>query len=226
MLKPVWVLVWLAVPWFASGAETGRSTDAAAPPIAKLETERAQAIFQVQHIVNQPVTRLKRRPDMAVSEYPYWFHPGAETPDFDTVDVRKTQKFDYDNHPYVVSDLDPSVVFIGRELEFNSMTKYFYTDRSVPKKKLTEKEMEEINRLYRVIGRCDHELAELREPRTVLLGVDFTRLHDRLRDWVHSPQGEATAAWLASHRYLWVGLIAALLLVFARARRKRVALAG
>ena len=38
------------------------------------------------------------------------------------------------------------------------MTKYFYEDRSLPKKKLTGEEMLEINRLYRVIGRCKEQL--------------------------------------------------------------------
>ena len=38
------------------------------------------------------------------------------------------------------------------------MTKIFYIDRSLPKKKLTEAEMVEINRLYRVIGNCERQL--------------------------------------------------------------------
>jgi hypothetical protein len=38
------------------------------------------------------------------------------------------------------------------------MTKYFYLDRTLPKKKLTEAEMLEINKLYRVIGQCVVEL--------------------------------------------------------------------
>ena len=80
------------------------------------------------------------------------------------MDVRKTQQFDYDGHQYVTSDLNPGVVFIGQELEFNPMTKYFYTDRLVPKKKLTEAEMLEINQLYRVIGHFEHELNELQDP--------------------------------------------------------------
>jgi hypothetical protein len=40
------------------------------------------------------------------------------------------------------------------------MTKFFYLDRSLPKKKLTNEEMVEINRLYRIIGRCDNELSK------------------------------------------------------------------
>ena len=52
------------------------------------------------------------------------------------------------------------MVFLGKELEFNSKTKYFYTDRSLPKKKLSEAEMLEINRLYRVIARDEDELSQ------------------------------------------------------------------
>ena len=131
---------------------------------AALKAQKNAAIFQVQHIVNQPVTQLKRMPGMHVPVYsPGWFHPGAETPDFNTVDVRTTQQFPYVDQ-YVTSDLNPGVVFLGQELEFNSMTKYFITDRSVPKKKLTEAEMVEINRLYRVIGHCEQQLNELQNP--------------------------------------------------------------
>ena len=133
--------------------------------IAALKAEKNDAISRVEHIVNQPVTRLKRTPDMNVAVYsPGWFHPGAITPDFDNVDVRKTQQLDYAGNQYVTSDLNPGVVFLGRELEFNPMTKYFYTDRSVPKKKLTEAEMLEINRLYRIIGRCNRRLEQLENP--------------------------------------------------------------
>lgn len=107
-----------------------------AAEIAALKTERNNAIFQVQHVVNQPVTCLKRTPNMMVSTYsPGWFHPGAGKPDFNTVDVRKTQDLRYAADQYVTSDLNPGVVFLGRELEFNRMTKYFITDRSIPQKK-------------------------------------------------------------------------------------------
>jgi hypothetical protein len=129
---------------------------------AVLEAQMKNAIQEVQRIVNQPVTRLARTPEMKVATFrPGWFHEGAAKPDFNSVDVRATREVPYDQHQYVTSDINPGVVFVGRELEFNSMTKYFYTDRSVPKKKLSETEMLEINRLYRVIGRCEQELAKL-----------------------------------------------------------------
>ncbi len=105
--------------------------------IAGIKAKMDAAISRVKEIVNQSVTSLPRTPDMQVAMYsPGWFHLGAEKPDFDTVDVRTTQLFPYDQHEYVTSDLNPDFVYIGHELEFNPMTKYFYTDRSVPKKKI------------------------------------------------------------------------------------------
>ena len=130
---------------------------------ATIKSEITDAESRVREIVNQPVTPLTRTPDMQAATYqPGWFHEGAERPDFNTVDVRATQQLTYDQHEYVTSDLNPGVVFIGHELEFNSMTKFFYTDRSVPKKKLTEAEMLEINRLYRIIGHDEQELAQMK----------------------------------------------------------------
>ena len=130
--------------------------------IAALKAQKDEAVSSVQQIVNQPVTHLKQTPEMSASVYsPGWFHDGAAIPDFDNVDVRKTQEFTYQDHKYVTSDLNPGEVFLGDELEFNSNTKYFYTDRSLPKKKLTEPEMLQINDLYRVIGRCNQQLDEL-----------------------------------------------------------------
>jgi hypothetical protein len=131
---------------------------------ADIKAELADAISKVKVIVNQPVTSLPHTPDMQVATYsPGWFHPGAEKPDFNTVDVRATQDVSYGKNEYVTSDLNPDVVFLGQELEFNSMTKYFYTDRSVPKKRLTGKEMLEINRLYRIIGQDEERLARLQK---------------------------------------------------------------
>jgi len=131
---------------------------------AALEAEWKNAVQAVQRIVNQPVTRLPRTKEMRVGNFgPGWFHEGAVYPDFNNVDVRKTQATTtYDKHEYVTSDLNPGVVFIGKELEFNSMTKAFYLDPAFPKKKLSETEMLEINRLYRIIGRCEQQLANLK----------------------------------------------------------------
>ncbi|WP_150107253.1 hypothetical protein [Pedosphaera parvula] len=130
-----------------------------APDPSNPKAVMEDAMARVKAIVNQPVTELRRTPDMEVSTYqPGWFHAGAEKPNFDTVDVRATQDLQYGRNEYVTSDLNPGVAFNGRELEFNSMTKYFYTDRSLPKKRLLEAEMVEINRLYRIIGSCEQKL--------------------------------------------------------------------
>jgi len=128
---------------------------------ADIKTELADALARVREIVNQPVASRPRTADMDVSIYgPGWFHPGAIRPDFDTVDVRASQELTYAKHQYATSDLNPDIVYAGNELEFNSMTKYFYTDRSVPKKRLTDGEMQEINRLYRIIGNDEKRLAK------------------------------------------------------------------
>jgi hypothetical protein len=119
------------------------------------------------------VIPLPRTPDMEVSLYsPGWFHDGAIKPDFATDDVRTTQETKYGQNRYVTSDLNPGVVFVGSDLEFNSLTKYFYTDRALPKKKLTEGEMQEINRLYRIIAKCEDKL----QPPTVV-AANFVALH-------------------------------------------------
>ena len=134
--------------------------------MAAAQARMDEAIRRVKEIVNQPVTQLPRKPNMRVVEFGPggWFHPGAEKPDFKTVDVSTTQQLPYGKFDYVTSDLNPNAVFLGHELEFNGMTKYFYTDRSIPKKKLTEAEMLEINRLYRTIGRCEQLMADLQPP--------------------------------------------------------------
>jgi len=172
--------------------------------MAAIKAERNDAIFKVQHIVNQPVTHLKRTPDMHVSVYsPGWFHPGAFEPGYDHVDIRKTQELQYENQQYVTSDLNPGEVFLGAELEFNPMTKYFYTDRSVPKKRLTEDEMLQINALYRVIGHCDEQLDELQHPEPV-----YYKIHDLAM--AHKPAVFGAAAVLLAG------------LIFIRKRRVKV----
>jgi hypothetical protein len=117
--------------------------------VEKLNAETARAEQRVIEIVNQPITHLPRSGPVAVFS-PGWFHPGAKKPDFNNVDIRATQEFPYDGH--VTSDVNPSEMFVGSQLEFNQMTKYFYTDRTLPKKRLSDTEMAEINGLYRVIG--------------------------------------------------------------------------
>jgi hypothetical protein len=131
-----------------------------------VRAEMEAAIHQVEKIVNQPVPAYRRAPGMHWSEYhPGWFHEGATKPDFNHVDVRASRETsNYEEHEYVTSDLNPGLVWRGRDLEFNANTKYFYTNRTFPKKKLTEAEMLEINRLYRIIGKCEQQLSPAPKP--------------------------------------------------------------
>jgi hypothetical protein len=130
---------------------------------AALRAERDAAVEQVKRIVNQPVHALPYSADQGVGMYrPGWFHEGAARPDFLHVDVSRTQEFPYDRFQFVSSDVSPGLMFRGRDLEFNANTKLFYTDRTVPKKRLTPEEMTEINRLYRIIGEREMDLARLR----------------------------------------------------------------
>jgi hypothetical protein len=122
--------------------------------IENINAESAQAELKVIQIVNQAITHLPRSGPVGLFS-PGWFHPDAIKPDFNNVDIRATQEFLYDGYSYVTSDVTPSEMFIGSELEFNSMTKYFYTNRALPKKRLSVNEMVEINGLYRVIGQAE-----------------------------------------------------------------------
>ncbi len=135
--------------------------------LAALELESTNAWQRVLEIVNRPVTAYRRAPGMSVATLNEgWFHEGAFTPDFNTVDVRQSQEFPYANHQYISSVLNPGIVFPGPELEFNAMLKIFYTNRSLPKRRLTEAEMVEINNLYRVIGRYEDKIAQLSAPQS------------------------------------------------------------
>lgn len=128
----------------------------------KIDSSNAQSVLdiavgRVKEIVNQPVRSIPETSDMENVEEYYpngWFHKGAIKPDFKNVDVRATQDLTY-HKTYASSSLNPGVVFFSAELEFNGMTKYFYVDRSLPKKRLTQDEMLEINRMYRLIGKCE-----------------------------------------------------------------------
>jgi hypothetical protein len=131
-----------------------------------VKAEMEAAIHQVEKIVNQTVPAYRVTEGMHYSVYkPGWFHEGAIKPDFNNVDVRTTRETaNYEQNEYCTSDLNPGLVWRGRDLEFNSMTKYFYTNRTFPKKKLAEPEMLEINRLYRVIGKCESQLSPPPKP--------------------------------------------------------------
>src|SRR5436305_3612527 len=160
---PIRVNFFLGLMLFACcGSPSIAQTATNAPPDTNAtKAEMDAAIGQVEKIVNQTVPAYRRARGMHVSVLsPGWFHPGAIKPDFEHVDVRTTRETaEFDKHEYCSSDLNPGLAWHGSNIEFNSMTKYFYTHRTFPKKRLTEAEMVEINRLYRIIGKCEQELA-------------------------------------------------------------------
>lgn len=139
--------------------------------IAVVRAEMEQHMQQVRQIVNQPVPAVRRTPQMSVGTFkPGWFHEGAGKPDFASVDVRQTQDTaSYDKNPYSTSDQNPGFVWVSRQIEFNPMTKFFYTNFALPKKRLTEAEMLEINRLYRLIGQSERTLQSLMRPEEELV---------------------------------------------------------
>ena len=130
---------------------------AASRSLPSAEEDEAQATARVIEIVNRPVTHLARTDEAGLFS-PGWFHNGAVKPNFATVDVSVTQEFPYKDFHFVTSDLNPKEMFEAEELEFNSMTKYFYQDRSLPKHRLSQADMFEINGLYRRIARDEHAI--------------------------------------------------------------------
>jgi hypothetical protein len=184
--------------------------------VESVNAEMNAAIQKVKYIVNDPVTPLRRAPGMRVSSYPTWFHEGASKPDFNTVEVQKTQELSYEKFEYVALASDPNSVYPGKQLEFNAMTKYFYTDRSVPKKKLSESEMAAINQQYRVIGRCEKELEALKKPGGASVGDGETNSSDGVASWM-----EKVPLSPAKQKYAVILLVAfVLLLLIYRAVNK------
>jgi hypothetical protein len=137
-------------------------TQAQVAQIYALADQVNSAVKAILTIINAPVTHVPKQAGMKIQSFgPLWFKPGATRPDFNNPDIAKTQELPYAKYAYVSSDLNPDEAFIGSELEFNTMTKFFYIDRTVPKKKLTPAEMGEIDRLYRIIGQCEPQLIKL-----------------------------------------------------------------
>lgn len=126
------------------------------------------ALAQVRDIVNQPVESQPMTEELKYKAGRFnegWFHPGAGIPDFIGADIRKTQELkSYSDEEWCTSNLTPDRVFREQDCEFNGQTKFFYMDRNLPKKRLTESEMIEINRLYHLIGAYAEYLARIGHP--------------------------------------------------------------
>src|ERR1700722_4669423 len=108
----------------AASALTSIGPDNKVPDSADPKMVMDAAVARVKEIVNQPVRAVPDTRDLEnVGHGADWFHPGAIKPDFDTLDVRKTQDTsNYDRYNYIRCDLNPGVAFPTKEIEFNSMT--------------------------------------------------------------------------------------------------------
>jgi hypothetical protein len=122
-----------------------------------LNREYAAALKRASDIINQDVPGIPVTSDMKLGDWRDgpWFHPGASTPDFLNVDIRPTQEStNYAMYDYITSDYHKGVAYPADQVAFNSNTKLLYLDRTTPKKKLTEAEMLEVNRLFHIMGKC------------------------------------------------------------------------
>ena len=153
---------------FPQIAATARGTLANATPDRLAAAIQAQgtaarreleaAMGRVRGIVNQTPPTVPR-PPLGAESYHYGFHPGALTPDFAHADLYSTRELWKGD--YVNMDTAPGVFYRSADCEFNPQTKFFYTNRDVPKKKLTDAEIAEVVRLYRAIAADQLVLAAL-----------------------------------------------------------------
>lgn len=192
-----------------SNDQTPVDTNSTPELIAALQLQLTNAWHQVEAIVNQPVTAYQRDPNYRLSiSRPGWFHPGAITPDFNNVDVRKSQQLIY-TEPWVSSDITPTMMFRGSDLEFNAMTKLFYTNRDLPKKRLTEAEMLQINSLYRIIGRSQAAIQQLEPaPATEPAAADADNDTESDTNGATPPQAIAAIERIPQHTRILYGSIA------------------
>ena len=147
----------------AARAATQRVVNVATSPVttsagaAEAPATRADldaAVARIRAIVNQvPSIVIKPKGETGWIE---GFHPGASKPDFDHTDiVGGRQPY---NVAYIQMEGVPDVFYLGAQCEFNSQTKFFYTHREQPKKKLSDAEYAELVRLYRFVGKCERDL--------------------------------------------------------------------
>jgi hypothetical protein len=126
-----------------------RQTDA-----ARAETETVTR--QIQAIVNQTPPSVPKPPG-GPEIYGYDFHPGATKPNFNTADLLSTRELWKGDYVYIQHV--PGVYYRSADCEFNAQTKYFITNRDVPKKKLTDAEYRQLTALYRALGRDETIIA-------------------------------------------------------------------
>jgi hypothetical protein len=160
-------VVWLVALAAFSGMRPvhAQDTNGLQGQIAAAKAEENKAMDEVRRIVNQPVRSFPLTPDMSVTTFQgSWFHWNHGPPNYKGVDVVTCQQLPYAKSTYVNCDVNPGVVYYGRDLEVNGALEYFYNDNTSPKRRLSLAEMNEINRLYRIIGSCEDALLALQPP--------------------------------------------------------------
>ena len=142
-------------------------------------TEMDAAMGRVRAIVNQTPPTVPRPPPDAES-YHYGYHPGALTPDYAHADLYSTRELW--KGEYVNMDTAPGIYYRSADCEFNPQTKFFYTSRDVPKKRLSDAEIAEVVRLYRTIAADQQLLASLpqRLRNTQEASADLLTLNQQL----------------------------------------------
>ena len=153
---------------FPQIAATARGTLANAAPEKLAVAIQAQgtaarnemdtAMGQVRGIVNQTPPVVPKPPRGAQVKI-YDYHPGALTPDFAHADLYSTRELWAGD--FVCMETAQNVYYRSADCEFNPQTKFFFTARNVPKKKLTDGEIAEIVRLYRIIASDQRLVAAL-----------------------------------------------------------------
>ncbi|MBE7210460.1 MAG: hypothetical protein INR65_05530, partial [Gluconacetobacter diazotrophicus] len=116
---------------------------------------------QVQAIVNQ-VPPMVPKPPAGAEVYGYDYHPGANPPDYDATNLVGTRELWKGEYVYIQSV--PNVYYRAADCEFNPQTKFFFTSRTVPKKKLTDTEYAELTRLYHLLGQQQKAIDNVPSP--------------------------------------------------------------
>jgi hypothetical protein len=142
---------------------------AVTPQVADARAKLGEALAKARAMINQPVTSYPMTEELRAKASLYedgWFHPGADIPNFIDIHIERSQEPYGSQYEWVTSNLTPGLVFRSADCEYNAATKFFYMDRTVPKKKLTQPEMLRLDAIYHQIGVYSAYLLRLGHPWT------------------------------------------------------------
>ncbi|HZZ19510.1 MAG TPA: hypothetical protein VFE25_09080 [Opitutaceae bacterium] len=141
----------------APGGNLSHPSDAGPMPSGLLEARQklSLALARAREIINQPVDSVPMTPEIRSKAAVYqqgWVHDGAEIPHFIDAHIEASQEPVAAQYYWVTCNLTPGLAFRSQDREFNAQTKFFYMDRSLPKKRLSAGEMAELDVVYHKIG--------------------------------------------------------------------------